>query len=166
MGFFSFKYADDMRKRIRLADNKEVYLLAPKSEPYRCFYDGYGRCGCVDVYEHLVDINKETLFEQLIINDGINRAQIRPWLFRCAIVYSGKGTEALVEEVIRNCHSGEGLERTDYRIRHWKRELGIDLYFNSEESKALDYPLKITSKPMAYEECKGWSADDPKQGCD
>lgn len=167
MGLFSFKYADDMRKRIRLADNKEVYLLKPNGEPYKGSYDGYGHVGSVDVYEYLVDMNKQTLFEQLTLNSvKLNTQKIRPWLFRAAILYSGEGTEELVKESLTNFHKNDEPERFAYRLREWKRELGIELYFKSEESKNLEFPLKIASKPMAYEECNGYSADDPKQGCD
>lgn len=147
MGQFSWIYSDTNKQVVnnRVAD---TYLLVP--EPfqgkygraiYESYYDGYGRFGRYDVYDLIVEWNKE------IIPEIIEKIQVCEW--ECSV-----GEIEL--ENLRKYFDGED---TSIPVR----ELGIILACYDEDNFRLKYPIKITSKEMDYALAKP-SKRDPDQG--
>lgn len=147
MGQFSWIYSDTNKQVVnnRVAD---TYLLVP--EPFQgkygraiceSYYDGYGRFGRYDVYDLIVEWNKE------IIPEIIEKIQVCEW--ECSV-----GEIEL--ENLRKYFDGED---TSIPVR----ELGIILACYDEDNFRLKYPIKITSKEMDYALAKP-SKSDPDQG--
>lgn len=147
MGQFSWIYSDTKKQ---VVDNKkaDTYLLVPKpfqekygKAIYENCYDGYGRFGCYDVYDLIPEWNKE------IIPEIIRRIRNGNW--RCNTC--NKDIENL-----QNYYDGK-------EISCELRWLGIVMACYDEDNFALEYPIKITSKEMEYENAKP-SMGDPDQG--
>lgn len=76
-------------------------------------------------------------------------------------VFGGRDVYALVAQWNKpdECKNDDGTWKTDEECRR----LGIDLACYDEDNASLEYPIKITSKPIPYE----WvapSESDPDQG--
>lgn len=147
MGQFSWIYSDTNKQ---VVDNREAdtYLLVP--EPfqgkygraiYESCYDGYGRFGRYDVYDLIVEWNKE------MIPEIIEKILAGEW--ECSV-----GEIEL--ENLRKYFDGED---TSIPVR----ELGIIFACYNEDNFRLKYPIKITSKEMDYALAKP-SKSDPEQG--
>lgn len=146
MGQFSWR--DCVTGKPILDDvRKTSYLLIPSKfggghieEP--C-YDGYGRFGGKDVYNLVVDWNKE------MIPEIIRRIKNGSW--QCT---SG-GNDTITN--LQNFYEGKPITCE-------KRWLGIVMACYDEDNFALEYPIKITyNERVSYEECKP-SPSDPNQG--
>lgn len=148
MGQFSWKYADDGRRAVK--DNKcaDTYLLVP--EPfqqkygkaiYEDCYDGYGHFGSYDVYDLVVEWNRE------IIPEIVSKMKAGEW--RCSIFKNGI-------ENLRNYYDGKKLTMP-------QRDLGIMLACYDEDNFSLKYPIKITMREMEYAKARP-SKSDPNQG--
>lgn len=147
MGQFSWIYSDTNKQ---LIDNKctDSYLLAP--EPFQdkygkailedC-YDGYGHFGKYDVYELIPEWNKE------MIPEILRRIKNGTWKCRTC------------DNDIKNLQAYHKGEKIDCELR-W---LGIVMACYDEDNAALEYPIKITTKEIEYENVKP-SLSDPKQG--
>lgn len=130
----------------QIVDDKEkdVYLLVPKQfgggHIKETCYDGYGRFGGHDVYDLVVDWNKDFISEVLKMKDNWN----------CPI-------SALdVLDFIRVKDDLEPIQE--------KRWLGIILACYDEDNFRLRFPIKITyDEDAVYEECRP-SPADPNQG--
>lgn len=149
MGQFSWIYSDTNKQVI---DNKEAdtYLLVPKPFQekygrviYESCYDGYGHFGRYDVYELIPEWNKE------MIPEIIRRIKNGNW--KCD---TDKRDIANLQAYF------EGKE-IDYELRY----LGIVMACYDEDNAALEYPIKITTREMEYEEVSP-SLGDPDQGWD
>ena len=147
MGQFSWIYSDTLKQ---LIDNKfaNTYLLVPKpfqkkygKAIYEECYDGYGRFGRYDVYDLIPEWNKE------MIPEIIRRIRNRNW--KCRV-----SENDIIN--LRNYHEGKPI---DCELR-W---LGIIMACYDEDNFVLDYPIKITTKDMEYEDVKP-SKSDPNQG--
>ena len=147
MGQFSWIYSDTNKQ---LIDNRkaDTYLLVPKpfQEKYgkaiyeRC-YDGYGRFGRYDVYDLIPEWNKE------IIPEIIRRIKAGNW--KCS-------TNENDIKNLQNYYEGK-------HITCELRWLGIVMACYDEDNFALEYPIKITTKEMEYENARP-SESDPNQG--
>lgn len=149
MGQFSWIYSDT-NKQVFDDKKADTYLLVPKAfqdkygkSIYEDCYDGYGRFGKYDVYDLVPEWNKDT------IPEIIRRIKNGTW--KC-----GAG---VFEKDIRNLEAYYNGGDIDCELR-W---LGIIMACYDEDNFALEYPIKITTKEMDYEEAKP-SKSDPKQG--
>lgn len=147
MGQFSWIYSDTNKQ---LIDNKmaDTYLLVPKpfQDKYgqaiheEC-YDGYGHFGGYDVYDLIPEWNKE------IIPEIIQRIKNGNWV--CDVD----------ERDIENLQAYYEGKEIDCELR-W---LGIIMACYNKDNAALEYPIKITTREMEYEEIAP-SLSDPNQG--
>lgn len=147
MGQFSWIYSDTKKQ---LIDNKETdaYLLVPK--PFQRLYgkvicencyDGYGHFGNYDVYELILEWNKS------MIPEIIRRIKNGTWHF-----------SASQKDIINLQNFYKEQE-----ITCETRWLGIILACHDKDNFALEYPIKITSKIMEYDDAEP-SLVDSKQG--
>lgn len=147
MGQFSWIYSDTHKQ---LVDNKiaDTYLLVPKpfqekygKAIYEDCYDGYGRFGNYNVYDLILEWNKD------MIPEIIRRIKNGNW--HCSTNESDiANLQAYYEGKEINCEP---------------RWLGIIMACYDEDNVALKYPIKITAREMEYEEVAP-SLSDPNQG--
>ena len=147
MGQFSWIYSDTNKQ---LIDNKnaDTYLLVPGpfqkkygKAIYEPCYDGYGYFGRYDVYDLIPEWNKE------MIPEIIRRIKNKSW--KCST-----NENDIVN--LQNYYE-------DKPITCELRWLGIIMACYDEDNFSLKYPIKITSKEMAYENAQP-SKEDPNQG--
>lgn len=147
MGQFSWIYSDTNKQ---LVDDKraDTYLLVPKpfqqkygKAIYESCYDGYGRFGQYDVYDLVPEWNKE------MIPEIIRRSKNGNWV--CS-------TDENDIANLQNYYDGKEIT---CELRH----IGIIMACYDEDNFALEYPIKITTKEMEYEDIKA-SKSDPNQG--
>ena len=147
MGQFSWVYSDTNKQ---LIDNRkaDTYLLVPKpfqekygKAIYESCYDGYGRFGRYDVYDLIPEWNKE------MIPEIIRRIKDGNW--KC-------NTSENDITNLQNYYEGKPITCE-------LRWLGIVMACYDEDNFALEYPIKITTKEMEYENVKP-SESDPNQG--
>ncbi len=147
MGQFSWIYSDTNKQ---LVDNRraDTYLLVPKpfqekygKAIYESCYDGYGRFGRYDVYDLIPEWNKE------MIPEIIRRIKDGNW--KC-------NTSENDITNLQNYYEGKAITCE-------LRWLGIVMACYDEDNFALEYPIKITTKEMEYENVKP-SESDPNQG--
>lgn len=117
----------------------------------------------MDVYEVVLDMNREHLHSKMLIIpcyedcvwDGKEERfemKLKHYTLLCKCL-----------KAYRNGASDEEMERL-YGNDDWKRELGIAIACYDKQNKVLPFPIKITSKPVAYDSVP-YSKTDPKQGC-
>lgn len=147
MGQFSWLYSDTGKQMIdgKLADS---YLLVPPpfQDKYGKWikedcYNGYGNMGRYDIYDLIIEWNKE------MIPEVIRRIKNGNW--RCSVS----------QREIKNLEKYYNEEEIDCSLRL----LGIVLACYDEDNFVLEYPIKITSKPMEYNDAAP-SEGDPDQG--
>ena len=148
MGQFSWIYSDTNRQ---VVDNKraDTYLLVPPKFQdkygkaiYESCYDGYGRFGGYDIYNLIPEWNKET------IPEIIRRRKNGTW--RCdSNVYD-------TDKNLQNYYEGKSITCE-------LRWLGIVMACYNEDNFALEYPIKITSRMLDYNNVLP-SKSDPNQG--
>ena len=147
MGQFSWIYSDTNEQ---LIDNRkaDTYLLVPKpfqekygKAIYESCYDGYGRFGRYDVYDLIPEWNKDMMPEI------IRRIKAGNW--KC------KTNENDITN-LQNYYEGKPITCE-------LRWLGIAMACYDEDNFALEYPIKITTKEIEYENVKP-SESDPNQG--
>ena len=147
MGQFSWICSDTNRQLLN-DTHADTYLLVPKPSQekygktiYEGYYDGYGRFGGYDVYNLIPEWNKE------MIPEIIRRIKNGTWFCNA--------TESDVKDLL-NYYSGEEI---GCDLRH----LGIIMACYDEDNFSLEYPIKITTMEMEYENVSP-SKDDPNQG--
>ena len=147
MGQFSWIYSDTNKQ---LIDNRkaDTYLLVPKpfqekygKAIYESCYDGYGRFGRYDVYDLIPEWNKN------MIPEIIRRIKNGNW--HCSTN----------ENDVANLQAYYEGKPITCELR-W---LGIVMACYDEDNFALEYPIKITTKEMEYENVKP-SESDQNQG--
>ncbi|MDO4650843.1 MAG: hypothetical protein Q4B26_19580 [Eubacteriales bacterium] len=159
MGQFSWLYSDTGKAmKDDLVRNSYLLVPPPFQKEYgewilETCYDGYGHFGSkpYDVYELVVIWNREHLTEEMLIKPERASYQDEEWY--------QKALERYQRKIRRLISFKETGECTDGRLR----EIGIDIACYDEQNEYLPYPIKITSKPMRYEEAKA-SKSDPDQG--
>lgn len=147
MGKFSWIYSDTNKQ---VVDDKEAdtYLLVPKAFQnkygkaiYESCYEGYGEFGGHDVYDLIAEWNKDCIPEII--------RRVRKGTWRCPVK----------EKDANNLLAYYLGEKIDCELR-W---IGIMMACYDDDNFALEYPIKITSRPMKYEEVDA-SKSDPNQG--
>lgn len=148
MGQFSWIYSNTGKQ---VVDNKvaDTYLLVPKpfqekygKAIYEDCYDGYGHFGkYYDVFDLIPEWNRE------MIPEIIRRIKNGNW--HCSTS----------ESDIQNLQAYYNGKEIDCELR-W---LGIIMACYDEDNFALEYPIKITSREMEYEDADP-SLGDPNQG--
>ena len=145
MGIFTWTFANRKIKKTKYGDPcrncKLPYdgygcVLLPNGEVIEeTCYNGYGEFAGKDVYELVVDWNREHLMEimeQLGIQTGI-------WYTLAKKAMESDDTAAShMEQLIKE---GKAL---DYLKTEWKRTLGIEIACG-EKNKLLPFPIKIVS---------------------
>lgn len=178
MGCFSW-CTSDTRKSIPCTEDvyegapSTVYLLNPFGEPYKeSEYEGYGEFGGRDVFELVLEWNREYLSPANLRKparddycsgkdgDKSYEAAVRLYEGKCeAIVAYANGAS---DEQMRNEYGqivGALRDGSD-----WKRCLGIAIACYDEEHVKLRYPIKIVEEPCEYGEAD-ISPACPLQGC-
>lgn len=147
MGQFSWIYSDT-NKQVICSRETDTFLLIPKpfqhkygKAIYESCYEGYGEFGEHDVYDLVLEWNKD------MIPEIIRRIKNGTW--RCSVK----------EKDITNLQNYfDGKE-----ITCETRWLGIIMACYDEDNMALEYPIKITTKEMDYDDVFS-SKNDPNQG--
>ena len=147
MGYFTWTFADrplqetrhgDFYKRCKLPYGGRGHLLCPDGSVITEHdYEGYGIFDGKDVYELVVEWNKDYLRRLPIINNP-PQSYIRE-LIDAYINGGDSAAQAYVDKAI------EQGEAAPYLRKDWKRSLGIDISCG-EKNKRLPYPIKIVSK--------------------
>lgn len=177
MGAFSW-CTSDTKKSIPCCSPFEdlpgtVYLLNPFGEPYKeTAYEGYGEFGGRDVYDLVVEWNREYLTSDNVSKPNRNdyapgeagdayfqRACER---YRATVdaiqAYAGGASDEFMKEKY-----GKLLGYGEF-TNDWKRNLGIAIACDNVNHVKLKYPIKIVEHPMPYEKA-GISPACPFQGC-
>lgn len=149
MGQFSWIYSDTDKQ---LLDDvyADTYLLVPKpfQEKYgkaiyeKC-YDGYGHFGDYDVYDLVLEWNRE------MIPEIIRRIKNGTW----------HTPRYNTEDAIKNLQAYYGGEKIECK----PRKLGIYMANHDKDNAILEFPIKITTKELEYENVEP-SLNDPNQG--
>ncbi|MBQ8248098.1 MAG: hypothetical protein IJZ42_13300 [Lachnospiraceae bacterium] len=178
MGCFSW-CTSDTRKSIPCTEDvyegapSTVYLLNPFGEPYKeSEYEGYGEFGGRDVFELVLEWNREYLSPANLRKparddycsdkdgDKSYEAAVKLYEGKCeAIVAYANGAS---DEQMRNEYGqivGALRDGSD-----WKRCLGIAITCYDEEHVKLHYPIKIVEELCEYD-LADISPDCPFQGC-
>ena len=150
-----------------------VYLLNPFGEPYKeSDYDGYGKFGGRDVYELVVEWNREYLSAA-----NIKKPKREEWAageewdesFNAALARYNGSCEAI--EAYAHGATDEQMKTQYGRFlsylrdgSDWMRCLGIQIACRDEQHVKLRYPIKIVETPCKYEQA-GISPHCPCQGC-
>lgn len=160
MGFYSWKYCNDARKRMIIGKQMDSYLLVPKEFTdtfgeyiHDSYYDGYGHISYIDIYEFVAVCNRKWISEHPeVILPSYSKRQKKLSDFKWYKVFSDLNVP--IDEV--SSLVGEYFEL---------RQIGIDIACEDADNKAIKYGLKISNKPMKYEDCKNVSLSDDLQGC-
>lgn len=147
MGFFTWT---DARQEPRTKRNGDYYssdmirygayakVVCPdNSAIVEPCYDGYGLFDGKDIYELVVDWNKEYL------KDAFDKMSPDDWGFRykeIALAYQ-YDKKSLLETLIHDMANSEG----PYILKDWKRTIGIAIGCVSNKNDIrIPYPIKIT----------------------
>lgn len=161
MGIFTWKFAEDGRRKLIYGNREPAYLLFPKEfggEIYEFrYYDGYGSLGGKDPYELVAEWNREDLIsiaDRKVKSGRLKEGSFMNQLMRAAAV-SDDEAQRFVEECFRVGRLQTGGH--EYLLREWKRNIGIEIACYDEDHRKLKYPIKITQTPMPYESVKRFS---------
>lgn len=164
MGQFSWldcKYNDvqhpilDDVKRMSFVLVPEEYKTVYGSRIEEECYDGYGRFGGYDIYDLVIDWNRNYLTAGNLRSDDPVKVEIIGMLGR------GCSDEEIKDFVLSK---KEGELPMFMKGDNWKRIMGVAVACYDEQNAALKYPIKITYDKFAkYEECSP-SVGDPNQG--
>lgn len=135
MGEFGWIYSDT-NKQIMLREKSDTYLLVPKpfqekygKAIYEDCYEGYGEFGNYDVFDLIPEWNRG------MIPEIIRRIKNGTW-----------GNVANDREIANLQAYYEG-KNIDCPLRF----LGILMAGEDKDNSSLEYPIKITTKEMEYE---------------
>ena len=156
MGVFSFMYADTNNTE-NLKIGGSAYVCCPDGtfikEPH---YGGYGNFAGHDIYELLVDWNKEYLSADSLTAPSEEEYTKHSNYERAFSEY---------QEKLRQIQAFKEFHYDSEKMNslfgdEWKRELGIALFFSDV---VLKYPMKISKDKVPYDSLPA-SKDDPLQG--
>lgn len=158
MGYFTWTDARREPKRRRDGD----YVTADKigyggyakvvcpdnTEIIEQCYDGYGEFDGKDIYDLVVDWNKEYLED---IFCAMSEDHWGYHLKEVATAFQNDDTYALHKEVYRLVDSGK---EPPFFKDEWKRTIGIAIACREEDNESLPFPIKITTTKWhrAYDE--------------
>lgn len=152
MGYFTWKFADDRRKKLQYGGKGYIAMPDGTFIEETC-YDGYGIFGTHDAYDVVVDLNKPYLKDiyTKIENKYGDRYILNEGLRKVVDAYADDDTEALEKAV------NKIAETKPYFKEDWKRTIGIAISCYDDDNAALPYPLKIVSSDklgIPYEKLK------------
>lgn len=191
MGQFSWIYSDT-KKAMKDDVVADSYLLVPPEfqEEYGEYiketcYDGYGNMGGYDIYSLVALWNRRCLPS---LADILKKPELSKFgglfPFEKQDLLKAGHTEEEIEKIDRErrleyynnaLKEYEGTFKTLEIFSTSEKEydpildceflrlIGIKIACYDEDNKKLKYPIKITSKPMAYVDVK-YSKGDPNQG--
>lgn len=154
MGFFTWTDARiEKPKRIRYGNYKASQLIGyggyakvvcpDGTEIEESCYDGYGMFGEYDIYELVVDWNKDYLEE---IFSKMEEGHFGIWLKPVAIALQNGGEAVAKEEAKRIIAQYPFAAASE-----WKRTIGIAIGCISDKKEILcPYPIKITTSKKHY----------------
>lgn len=158
MGCFSWMFADINNRRPLRMGNKGYVLCPDNTVIFEPNYDGYGEFDGRDVYELVVDWNREHLVSA--ITSPEIRASVLPVDIQLA-KEAEKGDKYAERFTMKKIMSGEFAP---YMKSDWKRHLGISIACYDADNARLPFPIKIVSKKgLSYSNTKP-SKSDPNQG--
>lgn len=154
MGCFSWMFADT-NNDVALKMGRRAYVICPDGTViYERSYEGYGRFGGYDIYDLVVDWNKDYISVNNIRKTHkteCDYSDIKKYIESCKRIrdfLSGKPDEYMKEKY------GES----------YKRLIGIDIACANEDNAALKYPIKICKKRHVEYDLIPASKRDPNQG--
>ena len=109
------------------------------TEIIETYYEGYGDFDGHDIYDLVVDWNKNYL------SDIFNKKSEDSWgyeLKELAIAFQSDDVLKLREEIDRLIESGQ---YGSYFRNEWKRHIGIAIACDDEDNRNLPFPIKITT---------------------
>ena len=142
MGQFSWCFADKQNKKKLLEGNEAVVCCPDGSFIYENQYDGYGHFGGHDIYDLVVDWNRDYLW--CYINDTCTSWSKEEIMIAVAAMVSDVEAQAVADMLYI------GAESDQWRRKNWKRILGIKLTCYDEDNAKIKYPIKITTKKCDY----------------
>lgn len=151
MGFFTWTLANkqpallkngDYSAKCKLRYGKYGAVVCPDGTLVEeSEYEGYGMFGGRDVYELVVDWNKERLAEIIRSSALETHAWNRGIMTAIADAYAAGDDGALHAAVEK------AAEDAPYMRTGWKRSLGIYISCG-QKNAALPYPIKIVDRPV------------------
>lgn len=193
MGQFSWIYSDTKHQLLDdVYADAYLLVPKPFQEKYgnaihETCYDGYGHFGGYDVYElvalwnrdclpktvhalqepklenygGLYDFEKENLRSKGYTEEEIKTANEneRTKFYNIALE-TYKSNLQMMDDFARGVSDNEMQKRYG---ANYLRSIGINIACYDDDNKALNYPIKITTKEMAYEDAEP-SMSDPEQG--
>lgn len=109
------------------------------TEIIETYYDGYGDFDGHDIYDLVVDWNKDYLM------DIFSKMPEDRWGYQfkeLAIAFQNDDMLKLQEEIDRIIESGQ---YGSYFMDEWKRHIGIAIACDDEDNSNLPFPIKITA---------------------
>ncbi len=159
MGYFSWMFADTDNDKA-LAMGRRAYVACPDGTViYERSYEGYGVFGGYDIYDLVVDWNKDYISEENIRKPSCGE--------RGDMKYFQYQLEQYKEscEKIRDLISGKPDEYMKEKYgKRYKRHIGVDIACCDEDNAALKYPIKICKKRQVEYNLIPASKHDPNQG--
>ena len=139
MGIFTWKFADDRRKRLQYGGKGYIAMPDGSFIGTDC-YGGYGMFGSHDAYDVVTDLNKpylDKVFADLEVRhpDGFFGSDLKD----IAIAYMNDDEE-LRKKLLEEYDDRFGWIKPD-----WKRNIGITIACMEEDNEKLPFPLKIVS---------------------
>lgn len=151
MGCFSWMFADANNTRPLLI-GAPAYVACPSGDfIFESAYGGYGMFGGHDIYDLVVDWNRED------IKHLVRQNQHHP-LFNWSDEFLNLVMES---DVAAEKYIADRFPVGHWLRRDWKRNLGIDIACYDDQNQALRYPIKITTrKDTPYSELPPSLADE------
>ena len=171
MGQFSWMFADTDNK-VNLLEGESAWLLQPNGKHiFESDYNGYGDFGGYDVYDLVVEWNRESLNVNMLSKPDrkawSNDTEGALWYQKAVNVYNT--TVSVLEKYMSGATDAEMLQfckQVGYGYtdgKDWKRNLGISIAGSDARNAALPFPIKICREPCDYDSVNA-SLDDPNQG--
>lgn len=155
MGQFSWCFADKQNKENLLIGNRAVVCCPDGSFIYENQYDGFGHFGGSDIYDLVVDWNRDYLW--CYINATSTSWSKEDIIISIAAMVSDEKAQAVADMLYKDA------EFNQWKRKKWKRLLGIRLACYDEDNSKIKYPIKITTKKCNYNTVPA-SKSDPNQG--
>lgn len=144
MGYFTWNFANHNNER-KLYYGTRGYVACPDGTYLKEeYYDGYGIFGGKDIYDLVVDWNKDNLVD-ILSNKNYKLHCDGSRLIPVAQAF----IEGKSEEEIRKIYAEVGGPFARSVPQDWKRNIGIAIACYDEDNARLKYPIKITSN-MKY----------------
>ncbi len=146
MGYYTWKSSEKHRKSIGYGGGYFAVVLPDNSRIETDYYNGYGSFGCHDLYEVVVDQNRDYLgkvWDRILKSDRHFGLSLTPVVQ--AYIEGGDSLAQSTAETL--CNEGKLSEYLRYE---WKRNIGIAIACEDKDNRALPYPLKV----IGNKECK------------